>query len=127
MKRITSLRELLLGGGSAVALTALTGMPANASDTAVLQAEIGAMKSAIKQLQRQVDQAQAQAAAVSAKAASAKGGAGGDDLDLKVKWKGAPELSSGDGKFKMKVRGRVQTEFNSIDQDEARTVRPDVN
>lgn len=127
MKRITSLGELLLGGVSAVALTALTGMPANASDTAALQAEIAAMKSAIKQLQRQVDQAQAQAAAASATAASAKASGSGDDLDLKVKWKGAPELSSGDGKFKMKVRGRVQTEFNSIDQDEARTGRPDVN
>ena len=33
--------------------------------------------------------------------------AGGSDLDLKVKWKGAPELSSSDGKFKFKVRGRV--------------------
>ena len=58
--------------------------------------------------------AKAQAAAANAAAANA----GGGDLDLKVKWKGAPELSSADEKkFKFKVRGRVETDYNSIDQD----------
>ena len=57
--------------------------------------------------------AKAQAAAANAAAANS-----GSDLDLKVKWKGAPEFSSADGKFKMKVRGRLQADYNAIDQDE---------
>ena len=59
------------------------------------------MQATIKALQKQVQDAKAQAAAAQTTADSAKG----SDLDLKVKWKGAPELSSSDGKFKMKVRG----------------------
>ncbi|WP_045365566.1 OprO/OprP family phosphate-selective porin [Methyloceanibacter caenitepidi] len=47
--------------------------------------------------------------------------------DLKVKWKGAPELSSSDGKFKFKVRGRLNVDYNGIDQDEAITGDPDVS
>lgn len=31
--------------------------------------------------------------------------------DLKVKWKGAPELSSRDGRFKMKMRGRIYADL----------------
>ncbi len=34
--------------------------------------------------------------------------------DLKVKWKGAPELSSADGKFKMKIRGRIFTDYGNV-------------
>lgn len=34
--------------------------------------------------------------------------------DLKVKWKGAPEFSSGDGKFKMKIRGRLYFDYGSV-------------
>ena len=49
------------------------------------------------------------------------------DLDLKVKWKGAPELSSGDGKFKMKLRGRVEADYNKADQDTRITSFPDVS
>ena len=60
---------------------------------------------------------EAKAAAAAAQAAAAN--AGGSDLDLKVKWKGAPELSSADGKFKFKVRGRIMTDYNNIDQDYA--------
>ena len=74
-------------------------------------------------LQQQVKEAKAAAAAAQAAAANA----GGGDLDLKVKWKGAPELSSSDGKFKFKVRGRIQTDYNNIDQDFDITGRPDVN
>ena len=68
----------------------------------------------MKELQREV--ASAKAAAVSAQSAASKassgGGGGGEDLDLKVKWKGAPEFSSADGKFKMKVRGRIDADYN---------------
>ena len=34
--------------------------------------------------------------------------------DLKVKWKGAPELASTDGKFKMKIRGRIFTDYGNV-------------
>ncbi|MBL4801662.1 MAG: hypothetical protein JKY45_07180 [Emcibacter sp.] len=34
--------------------------------------------------------------------------------DLKVKWKGAPEFSSKDGKFKMKIRGRIYTDYGNV-------------
>jgi phosphate-selective porin OprO/OprP len=46
---------------------------------------------------------------------------------LKVKWKGAPELSSADGKFKFKVRGRVMVDYNGIDQDERITREGDIS
>jgi phosphate-selective porin OprO/OprP len=81
------------------------------------------MQATIQALQKQVQDAKAQAAAANATAASA----GGGDLDLKVKWKGAPELSSADGKFSFKVRGRLQTDYNAIDQDFDITGRPDVS
>ena len=40
---------------------------------------------------------------------------------------GRPELSSSDGKFKFKVRGRVETDYNNINQDTAITSFPDVS
>ncbi|MGH6793051.1 MAG: OprO/OprP family phosphate-selective porin [Methyloceanibacter sp.] len=89
-----------------------------------LEAAMRAMQAQMQELQRQV--AEAKAAAAAAKSAAASGG-GGDDLDLKVKWKGAPELSSKDGKFKMKVRGRFQADYVAADQDFSITGRPDVN
>ena len=72
------------------------------------------LEAAIADLQKQVAEAKAAAAAAQAAAANS----GGGNLDLKVKWKGAPELSSSDGKFSFKVRGRLQTDYNAIDQDE---------
>src|SRR4029079_4469411 len=51
----------------------------------------------------------------------------GSDLDLQVKWKGAPELSSKDGKFQLKVRGRVETEYEKRNQDTAITSFPDIS
>jgi len=33
---------------------------------------------------------------------------------LKVKWEGAPELSSADGNFKMKIRGRLYFDYGSV-------------
>jgi len=38
--------------------------------------------------------------------------------DLKVKWKGAPELASRDGKFKMKLRGRLYFDYGSESVDD---------
>ncbi len=34
--------------------------------------------------------------------------------DVKVKWKGAPEFSSPDGNFKMKIRGRLYFDYGSV-------------
>jgi phosphate-selective porin OprO/OprP len=87
-----------------------------------IQAQIQQMQATIQALQKQVADAKAQAAAANATAASS-----GGDLDLKVKWKGAPELSSADGKFKMKVRGRLEVDYNNVNQDTFVTSFPDVN
>lgn len=91
-------------------------------DLQQIQAQIQQMQATIQALQKQVADAKAQAAAANATAASS-----GGDLDLKVKWKGAPELSSADGKFKMKVRGRLEVDYNKVDQDTFTTGFPDVS
>src|SRR5262245_38091475 len=92
------------------------------ADLQQIQAQIQQMQATIQALQKQVADAKAQAAAANATAASA-----GGDIDLKVKWKGAPELSSADGKFKMKVRGRLEVDYNKVDQDTPITSFPDVS
>jgi phosphate-selective porin OprO/OprP len=99
------------------------GEGAKAEDLKSIQSQIEAMQAQIKALQKQVQEAQSQAAA--AKSANVSGPK--SDPDLKVKWKGAPELSSGDGKFKMKVRGRIEADYNKIDQDTRITSFPDVS
>lgn len=45
----------------------------------------------------------------------------------KVQWKGAPKISSQDGKFSFKVRGRLQVDYNSINQDLRITDKEDIN
>jgi len=97
---------------------------ATAAEIDQLEAQMRAMQVQLEELKRQVDEAKAQA--VTAKTSSVNG-VGDDALDLKVKWKGAPELSSADGKFKFKVRGRLNVDYNGIDQDEAITGDPDVS
>src|SRR5262245_13089041 len=92
-------------------------------DLQQIQAQIQQMQATIQALQKQVEDAKAQAAAANVAAASA----GSSDLDLKVKWKGAPELSSSDGKFKMKIRGRVEVDYNQANQDTRKTSFPDVS
>ena len=108
--------RFLLAGAGAIAILAAGASGASAATMEELEA-------AIADLQKQVQEAKAAAAAAQAAAANA----GGGDLDLKVKWKGAPELSSSDGKFSFKVRGRLQTDYNAIDQDEDLTGFPDVS
>ncbi|ODR97881.1 hypothetical protein AUC68_10085 [Methyloceanibacter methanicus] len=44
-----------------------------------------------------------------------------------VTWKGAPRISSEDGKFQFKVRGRLNVDYDGIDQDESITGDPDVS
>ena len=36
-------------------------------------------------------------------------------------------MSSGDGKFKIKIRGRLETDYNHVDQDTRITSFPDVS
>ena len=109
----------LLAGASALGILASGGTAAKAQNVQQLEAQMRAMQAQMQELQRQVQEAKAAAA-------SAKGSSS-DDLDLKVKWKGAPELSSSDGKFKFKVRGRLNVDYNGIDQDEPITGDPDVS
>ncbi len=104
----------LLASASVMGILACAVPEAKAQDLKEVQAQIEALQATVKALQKQVQEAQAQSAAAQTAAASAKG----SDLDLKVKWKGAPEFSSADGKFKMKVRGRLDADYNAINQDE---------
>ena len=137
---------------SVIATVAASGSSASADDMAQMESQLESMQSQIKQLKRQIEETRAAAAAAQAAAAkSAESAAAAqwtsgtietgsiekssgkassakdDDLDLKVKWKGAPELSSKDGKFKMKVRGRLETDYENIGQDESITGQPDVS
>jgi phosphate-selective porin OprO and OprP len=112
---LNKINRYLLAGAGAIGILAAGATGAGAQDMREIQAQIDAMQATIKALQKQVQDAQAQASAAKTAAAEAKK----DDLDLKVKWKGAPEFSSGDGKFKFKVRGRLQVDYNGIDQDHA--------
>jgi phosphate-selective porin OprO/OprP len=113
----------LLAGAGAIGILAAGVPEAKAQDLKEIQSQIESLQATVKALQKQVQDAQAQAAAAQTTAANAKG----SDLDLKVKWRGAPEFSSADGKFKMKVRGRVETDYNAINQDQSITGRPDVS
>jgi phosphate-selective porin OprO/OprP len=120
---LSRINRYLLAGAGVIGIFAADWTSAKAADTAELEAALKAMQAQMAILQKQVEEAKAQAAAAQTAAANA----GGSDLDLKVKWKGAPELSSSDGKFKFKVRGRIQTDYNNIDQDFDITGRPDVS
>jgi len=114
--------------GALVALTVAC-TPAFGDSVDRLEAEMRQMQEQMRVLQSRVDEARQAAAAAqwAADAKSAKSEKKDDELDLKVKWKGAPELSSRDGKFKMKVRGRLNVDYNAIDQDEGITGIPDVS
>lgn len=98
--------------GSALAMTLATSFNAHADGMSRVEADLEAMQAQIRDLQREVE--------ATKKAAKS-------DNDLKVKWRGAPELSSKDGNFKMKVRGRLHTDYNAINQDRAITGSPSVS
>ena len=123
IRELSKINRYLLTGAGVIGLLAI-GLPeAQAQDLKEIQSQIDSLQATVKALQKQVQDAKAQAAEAQTTAANAKG----SDLDLKVKWKGAPELSSSDGKFKFKIRGRVLTDYNNIDQDFDITGRPDVS
>jgi len=113
----------LLASASVIGILAHAAPEARAQDLKSIQSQIDALQATIKDLQRQVQDAKAQAAAAQTAAASSSG----SDLDLKVKWKGAPELSSKNGKFKFKVRGRINADYDGINQDTFTTGVPDVS
>jgi len=98
--------------GSVLVSMLATSFSAHADGMRRVEADLEAMQAQIRELQREVE--------ATKKAAKS-------DNDLKVKWKGAPELSSKDGNFKMKVRGRIQTDYNAINQDRAITGSPSVS
>jgi phosphate-selective porin OprO and OprP len=121
---LSKINRYLLAGAGVVGLLFVSVPKANAQDLKAIQAQIDAMQATIKSLEKQVEDAKAQAGA--AKAAADSGGM--SELDLKVKWKGAPEFSSADGKtFKFKVRGRLMTDYNGINQDERITGEGDIS
>ena len=116
----------LLAGASLIGLLTFGVPEAKAQDMKSIQSQIDSLNATIKQLQKQVEDAKAQASAANATAADAA--AKGSDIDLKVAWKGAPQFSSADGKkFSFKVRGRVEAEYENINQDTAVTTYPDVS
>ncbi|HET9534866.1 MAG TPA: porin, partial [Mesorhizobium sp.] len=122
---LKTINRYLLAGAGVIGIFAAApeAKAQQAQDLQQIQTQIQEMQATIQALQKQVADAKVQAAAANATAANA----GGGDLDLKIKWKGAPELSSSDGKFSFKVRGRLQADYNAIDQDFNLTGRPDVS
>jgi phosphate-selective porin OprO/OprP len=98
---------------------------AKADNVHDLEASLRDMQRQMEVLQRQVDEAKASAAA--AEAAAQKKSSSSGSSDWKVKWKGAPEFSSKDGRFTIKPRGRLQVDYDAIDQDQAITGDPDVS
>jgi phosphate-selective porin OprO/OprP len=131
------LKRHLLAGASAIGMLTAGAGGANATSPEELDAALKAMQAQIAVLQKQVEEAKAEAAAAKAtsvKAASAKAVSAtadppktDDGPDLKVKWKAAPELASKDGKFSLKVRGRVQTDYEHANQDRPITSFPDLS
>jgi phosphate-selective porin OprO/OprP len=116
---LRKLSVYLLAGVSTLGILVAGGTAAKAASVEQLEAQMRAMQAQMADLQRQVQEAKAAAA-------TAKSGGGGP-LDLKVKWKGAPELSSSDGKFKFKIRGRIMADYNGINQDEHVTGDQDIS
>src|SRR5262245_23963383 len=121
---LSKLNRSLFFAMCAVGFLTVQASQAKAEDDASIRNEIEALRAEVKDLRKEVQDAKAQSAAAQTAAANATG----SDLDLKVKWRGAPELTSGDGKkFKFKVRGRVLTDYNGIDQDEPITGEGDIS
>ena len=118
---LNKVHRYLLAGACGVLAICIS--EAKAQDLQSVQSQIDDLKATIEELQKQVADAKAQAAA----AKSAAADSGKSDLDLKVKWKGAPEFSSANGKFKLKVRGRVEAEYEHADQDKRITSFPDLS
>ena len=119
-----------LASASVIGILACAVPEAKAQDLKEVQAQIQALQATVKALEQKVQAAESKAAAAEAQVSAVQTAAAtpkGDDLDLTVKWKGAPEFGSKDGKFKFKVRGRLDADYNSINQDTNITKAPDVD
>lgn len=111
-------RASIGAGVSALALLAFTA-PAAAQTTEELLELIRKQSAQIEAMQQRIDaleQRGAPAAAPSSQATPAAtpapvAAAPSGQPDVKVQWKGAPELSSADGNFTAKLRGRVQSDY----------------
>ena len=145
--RLRIINRYLVAGASTIGILAAGASGANADNTEQLEAAIKAMQAQmqaqqaqtqaqIAALQKQVEAAKTEAAA--AKATSAKAAVlvkadppkvdppkSPDTTD--VLWKGgAPQLKTADGKFSIKLRGVVQTDYEHANQDRAITSFPDL-
>ena len=115
------MNRYLLAGASVIGLLAIGAPEAKAQNLQEIQAQIDQMQATIKALQKQVQDAKAQASAAS------------DDRRQRQRQRSRPEgqmegrtgAPSGDGKFKMKVRGRLEVDYNHVDQDTLITSFPD--
>ena len=105
----------LLAGVSVLSILTAEITPAAANES--IENELAALRAEVQALRKEVNEAKAHAAAAVGKASSAEIAGGKDVPDLKVKWRGAPELSSANGNFKFKVRGRINIDANFVDQD----------
>lgn len=91
--------------GTALTLT-LAALPAAAG-----AATMDELMTRVKELEAQVKELTKAATDAAKAAAEAKSAAEKNpSSDVKVKWKGAPEISSADGDWSIKVRGRVQAD-----------------
>lgn len=83
-----------------------------------------AFAQSLEDMQRQLATLQQQVTDMQAQMAEAEKA---EEENLKVSWKGAPELSSADGDFKMKIRGRLLIDGAFIGQDTSVTGDDDVD
>ena len=113
-----------------LAATAISGLaviatPAAAQSLDDMQRQLESLQAQVTELQAQIEaakQAAAEAkAAAEARPATVAEAQPDEKNDLKVTWKGAPELSSADGAYRMKLRGRVVVDAGFGDQDETVT------
>ena len=116
----------LLAGASVIGILAIGTPEAKAQNMQEIQAQIDQMQATIKALQKQVQDAKAQAAAANA-------------LRLMRLPKAAISTSRSSGRvprnsraptarsFTFKVRGRVEAEYDHVNQDTAVTTYPDVS
>src|SRR5690606_19656885 len=101
-----TLTSTILAAGATVFLAS----QASAQSIQDMQKQLEALQAQMADLQQQVKAAKAEAEA------KPSGGS-----DWTVKWKGAPEISSADRAYKMKMRGRLLMDVATGSQDNAVT------
>lgn len=116
---------------SASALVVALGwaLPAQAqsADNAAVQQELAAMRAQMQRMAERIDTLEAQLNAANAKAdaatqaaasatsaATTATAAAAKAPPVKVNWKGAPEITSADGSWSFKPRGRIQADIGAV-------------